>query len=523
MLIVREARAKGSFVKGVRQGTAPKEYMLDGGRNWVWGELHIPTSGMPGADRMADVAQTVCETITVRTAAVRMTDRWRPPVSLPCTDDGRADRISPVRALCAFARMKSGSAFQWRIGAKSSPLGPQIFPRVSNPQLAFNRKLSESRRSLMPFMIAKSVDKTHIRAKQKMEGANGRRQALRAHSGGRGRGSQRRASPDGSLPVVALSSSSAAVRSEVDRIAALGGIDVEHVADGGADAAVLNLSEVRASAVKVRARFHPAYAPYFAWGSLELTLPDEAEDLLELLLAAGTTRRGQIVGVVGVHGGAGASTVAAWLARTLEGRFRVALVDADQCSAGADRLLALDGQAGVRWADLRSDSGVLVPGRLLNSLPSERGLAVLSADDRGAMPSGEAGEAAVAALSQVRDLCVIDLPGEALIEGSAAHRLLGWLDVVVLVARGGSGPARQLARAVANVPAGVGILVAALGVRGGEAAVWGRDLGIDSVYPVRLLSGLAGDVEHGVGVGERKRSATARDLAVLARACGGLQ
>lgn len=52
-------------MKGVRQGTAPKEYMLDGGRNWVWGELHIPTSGMPGADRMADVAQTVCETIAV--------------------------------------------------------------------------------------------------------------------------------------------------------------------------------------------------------------------------------------------------------------------------------------------------------------------------------------------------------------------------------------------------------------------------------------------------------------------------
>ena len=72
MLIVREARAKGSFVKGIRQGTAPKEYMLEGGRNWVWGELHIPTSGMPGADRMADVAQTmadvaqtVCETIAV--------------------------------------------------------------------------------------------------------------------------------------------------------------------------------------------------------------------------------------------------------------------------------------------------------------------------------------------------------------------------------------------------------------------------------------------------------------------------
>ena len=420
--------------------------------------------------------------------------------------------------------MRRKFALQRRAGVEFSPHGPQIFLRIPNPQLAFGRTPSESQQSLMPFMITKNADKARTRVKQKTEGVDGRRQALGTHSGVRGGGSRRRASPDGSLPVVALSSSSAAVRSEVDRIAALGGIDVEHVADGGTgDAAVLNLSEVRASAVKVRACFHPAYAPYFAWGSLELTLPDEAEDLLELLLAAGTTRRGQIVGVVGVHGGAGASTVAAWLARTLEGRFRVALVDADQCSAGADRLLALDGQAGVRWADLRSDSGVLVPGRLLNSLPSERGLAVLSADDRGAMPSGEAGEAAVAALSQVRDLCVIDLPGEALIEGSAAHRLLGWLDVVVLVARGGSGPARQLARAVANVPAGVGILVAALGVRGGEAAVWERDLGIDSVYPVRLLSSLAGDVEHGVGVGERKRSATARDLAVLARACGGPQ
>lgn len=91
----------------------------------MWGELHIPTSGMPGADRMADVAQTmadvaqtVCETIAVLTAAVltasvrTMSDRRRPPVSLPCADDGRADRISPVGALCAFARVKSGSVFQ---------------------------------------------------------------------------------------------------------------------------------------------------------------------------------------------------------------------------------------------------------------------------------------------------------------------------------------------------------------------------------------------------------------------------
>ncbi len=326
------------------------------------------------------------------------------------------------------------------------------------------------------------------------------------------------------LPVVALASSSSVVRSEVDRIAALGGIDVEHVADvGTGESAVLNLEEVRASVVRVRARFHPAYAPYFARGSLELVLPDESEDLLELLLAAGTTRRGRILGIVGVHGGAGASTVAAWLARMWCDDNKVALIDADQCSAGIDRLLAFDEESGVRWADLRSDSGVLVPGRLWNSLPGAHGLAVLSADRRGAMPSGKVGEAAIAALSQVSDVCIVDMPGEALVEGTVCHRLFAWVDGVIFVVRGGCGPKRQLARALACVPSGLGVLVAALGMGSGEAVALAQDLGVDSVFPVRLLASLAGDVEHGVGVGERKRSATARDLASLARASWELQ
>ena len=61
MRVVREARAKGSFVKGVYKETAPKEYMFNGGRNWAWGELHMPAAArMSGAARMLDVARTVC-------------------------------------------------------------------------------------------------------------------------------------------------------------------------------------------------------------------------------------------------------------------------------------------------------------------------------------------------------------------------------------------------------------------------------------------------------------------------------
>ena len=87
------------------------------------------------------------------------------------------------------------------------------------------------------------------------------------------------------LPVLGLAADSEAVRAEVARIAGLAGIGVHMVAagrDSKADlrAAVLNMSEIRASVVRISAAFHPSYAPYFAEGRVELTLPDEAEDLL---------------------------------------------------------------------------------------------------------------------------------------------------------------------------------------------------------------------------------------------------
>ncbi|MDO4888614.1 MAG: hypothetical protein Q3979_07935 [Actinomycetaceae bacterium] len=327
----------------------------------------------------------------------------------------------------------------------------------------------------------------------------------------------------GALPPVALSAVSDAVRAEVGRVAELAGMEVatsepQQVAE--ARAAVLNLAEVRASVPRVVARFHPSYAPYFTAGPAELTLPDEAEDLLEFLLAAGSTLRGTVVAVVGTHGGSGATTLAAWLAREWSATVPTALIDADPCSAGIDVLLGLDGDAGIRWPDIHAESGALVPGRLKASLPAYGNLVTLSADREGALGSAALGRNAVAALSQAADVCVVDFSAEAMMQGNVAASMLAWADIVVLVAGAGDRGVRGVARAMGTLPAGVESIVAAVGVGGGaQAASMAMELGVDRVYPVRWLRNLQADVEHGMRVGDRSRSGTARDIAAIARAC----
>lgn len=338
-------------------------------------------------------------------------------------------------------------------------------------------------------------------------------------TGGRGAGDMR-------LPVLGLAADSEAVRAEVARIAGLAGIGVHMVAagrDSKADlrAAVLNMSEIRASVVRISAAFHPSYAPYFAEGRVELTLPDEAEDLLELMLAAGSTRRGTIVAVVGAHGGAGTSTVAAWLARHLSATMAVGLIDADPCSAGNDRLLGLSKAPGLRWADLHEESGILVPGRLRDSLPVLGRLAVLSADGRGGLRAAELGQGAVVALSQAVDVCVVDFSGEALLPGNLGSSMLAWADVAVLVTGCRTRGVSQAATALGAIPGGMDTVVVATGASGGaEAASMAAELDVDRVIPLRTLRNLQSDLDHGMRVGDRKRSATARDIANLARICG---
>ncbi|WP_353065818.1 hypothetical protein [Arcanobacterium hippocoleae] len=99
--------------------------------------------------------------------------------------------------------------------------------------------------------------------------------------------------------------------------------------------AVLNFTDTDCAEGRVRAAFHPAFAPYFADGSVDLDLRADAAEILELMAAVGATIRGQVLGVIGAQGGIGTSTTSLWIAREFARRnYSVALIDLDPNSPG---------------------------------------------------------------------------------------------------------------------------------------------------------------------------------------------
>lgn len=92
--------------------------------------------------------------------------------------------------------------------------------------------------------------------------------------------------------------------------------------------------------------------------------------------------RGRILAVTSTAGGAGASTLAAALARTAtRAGQRVVLVDGVDTSGGLDLLLGLEDASGARWPDLNvNPEGNLDADAVRTALPAEdSGLAMLSA------------------------------------------------------------------------------------------------------------------------------------------------
>jgi secretion/DNA translocation related CpaE-like protein len=87
-----------------------------------------------------------------------------------------------------------------------------------------------------------------------------------------------------------------------------------------------------------------------------------------------------IICVTGGCGGAGASVLAAALARAAAGVARSLLIDLDPIGSGADLLLGAEDEPGLRWPDLASARGRLMPGSLAGALPVIDGLHVLSWD-----------------------------------------------------------------------------------------------------------------------------------------------
>ncbi|MFF4194229.1 septum site-determining protein Ssd [Nonomuraea sp. NPDC001831] len=143
-------------------------------------------------------------------------------------------------------------------------------------------------------------------------------------------------------------------------------------------------------------------------------LPGDERHLVERLADAmePEPRSGAVTCVVGGHGGAGASVVAACLALRASGdRLRTLLVDADPLGGGIDALLGHEEAAGARWGDLVAREGRISSTALRAALPSFGDLAVLSFH-RGAVAAipSQAMRSVLEAGRRGFDLIVVDLP-----------------------------------------------------------------------------------------------------------------
>jgi len=142
-------------------------------------------------------------------------------------------------------------------------------------------------------------------------------------------------------------------------------------------------------------------------------LPAAEPWLAEQFAAIATeTASGRVVAILGGRGGAGASVLAAGLAVTAARRgLRTLLVDADPLGGGVDLVLGWESLDGLRWPALSQASGRVPAPALVEALPGQSELVILSWD-RGE-PTTVPPEAMVAALDagrRGRDLTVVDVP-----------------------------------------------------------------------------------------------------------------
>ncbi|MFF5766568.1 septum site-determining protein Ssd [Streptomyces tanashiensis] len=202
-----------------------------------------------------------------------------------------------------------------------------------------------------------------------------------------------------------------------------------------------------------------------------LSLPGAESLLVDRLAdaAEGVGRPALTVGVVGGRGGAGASTLACGLAlAAARAGHRTLLVDGDPLGGGLDVLLGGEREEGRRWPDFAASKGRLAGGALEESLPSVRGVRVLSWGREPAAPvPPEAVRSVLAAARRRGGAVVVDLP-----RGSdpSVTEALAQLDLGLLVVPGELravaaahrmvstiGPAVRDLRAVVRGPYAVGL------------------------------------------------------------------
>jgi secretion/DNA translocation related CpaE-like protein len=166
-----------------------------------------------------------------------------------------------------------------------------------------------------------------------------------------------------------------------------------------------------------------------------LTLPGDAEHVLEWLVDVTDTPRASavMVAVIGGSGGVGASTLAAGLAKAAgrqHGR-EVFLVDLDPLGGGLELLLGCEDVPGLRWPEVASTRGRISPVALRDALPREDGVALLSWPRDGAADvSAATVPDLLQAMHRGADLVIVDLPRHI---DEPARAAVGSVDTVLVV------------------------------------------------------------------------------------------
>lgn len=168
-----------------------------------------------------------------------------------------------------------------------------------------------------------------------------------------------------------------------------------------------------------------------------------------------SSRSGTAVAIIGGHGGAGATVLAAATALVASTEQQVLLVDADECGAGIDLILGVEDAQGLRWQDFSAATGTISASALHEALPraGER-MSVLTGrrDELRPIPAATVG-AVIDAGRGAGGFVVVDLP-RADVEVTRAA-LTAVDAVVILTSAGVAGVAATRAvhgRLLASVP-----------------------------------------------------------------------
>ncbi|QRY85057.1 AAA family ATPase [Tsukamurella tyrosinosolvens] len=242
-------------------------------------------------------------------------------------------------------------------------------------------------------------------------------------------------------------------------------------------------------------------------------LPAQVRELARFLAAREQDdgARSRVVAVLGGHGGAGASVLAAAVAVTAPGRGITALaVDADPWGGGLDLLLGCADMPGLRWGDLALRGGHVPSDALVAALPGRAGaVAVLSAGGAVAGTSDAAGGASppeipVEGLLAVIDagrrsvgVTVVDLPRR---DDPATSACLEVADVVLVVVGAtvrGCAAARSVIDGVARRARRVGLVVRGPAPGGLSARDVERAVGAPLLVSMRPQPGLASQLDDG--------------------------